>query len=86
MKIESKFEIGQAVWVVYPSNGEVNIYDDEISEICVDEDGIYYILREACIDGREEEIIAYEDKEGLINKIEKLMKEIREKEKKNVIK
>lgn len=80
MKIETKFELGEKVWVVYQNNGEVSIYDDKISEICVDEDGIYYILKEACIDVREE-IIAYEDKEKLANKIEELMKEIREKEK-----
>lgn len=86
MKIESKFEIGQAVWVVYENNREVSIYDDKIDEICVDKDGIYYMLKEACIDGREEEIVEYEDKERLINKIEELMKEIREKEKNNVIK
>ncbi len=84
MKIESKFEIGQAVWVVYSSNNEVSVYDDEIDEICVDKDGVYYILKEACIDGREEEIIEYKDKEALANKIEELMKEIREEEKNNV--
>ena len=72
MKIQSKFEIGQAVWVVYENNGEVSIYDDKIDEICVDKDGIYYMLKEACIDGREEEIIAYENKEMLANKIENL--------------
>ncbi len=84
MKIETKFELGEKVWVVYQNNGEVSIYDDKISEICVDEDGIYYILKEACIDVREEEIIAYKDKEKLANKIEELMKEIREEEKNNV--
>lgn len=85
MKIESKFEIGQHVWAMYENdNGAVSVYDDVISEICVDKDGIYYFLKEACIDRREEDIIAYEDKTALSNKIEKTMEIIREKENEDV--
>jgi len=70
MKIESKYEVGQRVWVVYEHQGEVSVYDDLIAEICVNKDGLYYMLETACIDRKEEDIILYEDKKELVSKIE----------------
>ena len=80
MTIQTKYEIGQRVWIVYENKGEACIYDDYIEEICVNSEGIYYMLKEACIEGAEEDMILYEDTNKLVEKIKQIMEEIREKE------
>ena len=80
MKINTKYEIGQRVWVFYKNQGEASVYDDYIDEICVNnQKQIYYILKNACIDRVEEEIVLYEDKETLVEKIKGILKESEEK-------
>lgn len=80
MTIQTKYEIGQRVWIVYENKGEVCVYDDYIDEICVNNDGLYYMLKEACIDYAEEDIILYEDTDKLVEKIKETMESIRESE------
>lgn len=80
MKIQTKYEIGDKVWIVYENRGEACIYDDYIGEIFVNDEGINYMLREACIDGKEENIIPYEDTDKLVEKIKQIMEDIRKKE------
>lgn len=80
MTIQTKYEIGQRVWIVYENRGEACVYDDYIDEIFVNDEGINYMLREACIDEKEENIIPYEDTDKLVEKIKQIMEEIREKE------
>ena len=82
MTIQTKYEIGQRVWVVYEHQGEVCVYDDYIDEICIGENGLYYMLKEACIDRAEEDIVLYEDTDKLVAKIKQTMQEIRDKESK----
>ena len=80
MKFESEYEIGDRVWVVYEAYGEACVYDDYIDEICVNENKeIYYILKEACIDISEDNIVLYEDTEKLINKIKEITESERRK-------
>ena len=74
MQIKSKFGIGQRIWVVYENKGEVSVYDDYIDEICVNnEKQIYYILKNACIDREEKDIILYEETETLVKKIKEIL-------------
>lgn len=80
MVIQTKYEIGQRVWIIYESNGEVCVYDDTIAEIGVDDKRIYYILDNACIDREEEDIVLYENTDKLVEKIKETMDNIREKE------
>lgn len=80
MTIQTKYEIGQRVWIVYENRGEACVYDDYIDEIFVNDEGINYMLREACIDGKEENIIPYEDTDKLVEKIKQIMEDIRKKE------
>ena len=80
MTIKTKYEIGQRVWIVYENRGEACVYDDYIDEIFVNDEGINYMLREACIDGKEENIIPYEDTDKLVEKIKQIMEDIRKKE------
>ena len=82
MTIKTKYEIGQRVWIVYENRGEACVYDDYIDEIFVNDEGINYMLREACIDEKEENIIPYDDTDKLVEKIKQIMKEIRNKESK----
>ena len=80
MTIQTKYEIGDKVWIVYENQGEACVYDDYIDEICIGENGLYYMVKEACIDRAEENIVLYEDTDKLIEKIKQIMQEIREKE------
>ena len=80
MEIKTKYEIGQRVWIIYENQGEACVYDDYIDEIGVDDKRIYYMLKEACIDREEKDIILYEDTERLVEKIKNIMQEIRKKE------
>lgn len=82
MKIQTKYEIGDKVWIVYENRGEACVYDDYIDEIFVNDEGINYMLREACIDEKEENIIPYDDTDKLVEKIKQTMQEIRDKESK----
>lgn len=82
MEIKTKYEIGQHIWVVYENQRELSVYDDEIVSIVIDKDEWYYTTGETYTEVNEKDIILYEDKEKLANKIESLMKEIREKEEK----
>lgn len=80
MEIKTKYKIGDRVWIVYKNKGEVCVYDDYIEDICVNREGIYYMLKEACIEGAEEDMILYEDTNRLVEKIKQIMQEIRESE------
>lgn len=80
MQIKTKYEPGQKTWVVYENHGEVCIYDDIITEICISSEGMYYMLETACNEINEEDVILYDDKERLLAEIEKLMQEIHDKE------
>ena len=80
MFIQTKYEIGQRVWIIYEHQDEVCVYDDYIDEICIGENGLYYMLKEACIDRNENDIILYEDTDKLVEKIKQIMEEIRKKE------
>ena len=79
MTIQTKYEIGQHVWVVYENCKEVCVYDDYIGWISI-EDGLTYGLRETCNEIGDEEIILYEDTDKLVDKIKETMKGIRENE------
>jgi hypothetical protein len=81
MNIKTKYEIGQHIWVVYEANKEVSVYDDYIEWINVDEDGLTYGLKEACIDVKEEDVVLYDEEERLVKNIKEIMLQIREKEK-----
>lgn len=83
MKIETKFNVGQRVWVPELSKLEgittVDVVSGTITGITVEKDGkISYFFDEWCADYYEIDIIAYEDTETLINKIKELDNFIKE--------
>lgn len=81
MKIETKYEIGQHIWIVYEYKGEVHVYEDEVMEICLTKKGIVYFPKFDGDELEESEIILYEDTEKLVNKIKEVMEEIKKNEK-----
>lgn len=87
MKIETKYNIGDKVWIVYEANtqygltGEVNVYDAEIEGITVDSEGLYYNTQYC--DNKENEIVPYEDKEAIVAKIQEVMNAIHKREEEN---
>ena len=96
MKIETKYNIGDRVWIVkegsyYNSttgkrelSDELEVFDDYITAINIEEgNNIIYVLKYAdMIDLAENDIILYNEKDKLIQKIEELMNKINEREEK----
>ena len=84
MKIETKYNIGEHIWVIYEARinneychnmptGEVSVYDAYIDSISKYKDGLMYF----CNDGNytelhEEDIILYEETDKLVAKIKEL--------------
>lgn len=100
MEIKTKYNIGDRVWVVneadYYNNetqrrekaGVVEVFDDYIENIlvCSNKGDVIYTLKQAdMLEILEWDIILYDDKQALLERIEKVMKKIhdREKEKQN---
>lgn len=73
MKIETKYNIGDYIWYVYMDEGEVHIFDDYIVEIVINNNDIVYICEEACDEIKQDNVVLYEDMEGLYNSIKKLL-------------
>lgn len=70
MKVETEYNIGDKVWVVYECNGEINVYSDIIDSIIATEEGIKIWFKECSdCDMTEDDIVLYEDTEALVDKI-----------------
>ena len=80
MKIETKYNRGDKVWVVYENQGEVCVYDTEITDIFIDKNGINYYGKEGT-DYLEDLLISYNEKDKLLERILSIMNEIHEREK-----
>lgn len=79
MRIETKFEIGERVWTVEKDNIAVDVASGIISEIFVEEDGkINYFFNEWCCKYSEEQVVKYDDIEGLVEKIRLIDNQIKE--------
>ena len=75
MNINTKYEIGQRIWIIYLHNREVCVFDDVITEIVLSDDGLEYWCKEAGDSIKENEIVKYEDELELVNRIKELLKE-----------
>ena len=82
MKIETKFSIGDRIWVVYEHRGGVYVYSDEIDSIIIERDNkvALYLKNSDSFDIYEEDVFKYDDIEGLMNKIKELDDKIRKEE------
>lgn len=79
MKIETKFNIGDRVWIVYECRGEVNVYSDEIDSITIEKGGrlLIWFKGSDAMDVYEEELIGYNDLKKLTEKILEVDNKIR---------
>lgn len=95
MKIKTKYNIGDRVWVVQEGtyynqtkntrelSGEVEVFDDYISSIEISNVGLIYLLVSAdMIELEEKDIILYNEKDKLVERIETIMNTIHEREEK----
>lgn len=82
MKIETKFNIGDRIWIVYEDRKEIHVYSDEIDSMCVERNNkvAIYLKNSDAFDTYEEDVFKYEDTEGLMNKIKELDDKIRKEE------
>ena len=92
MIVETKYNIGDRVWIVYEQSlytdsykgpaGEATVFSDKIIGIIVDEDKsiVYEIEAEGADWIKEDDIIFYGDDEALLKKIKELDDEIRKRE------
>lgn len=76
MEIKTKYNIGDRVWVVYEYKKEVHVYSDVIIGFGVEgekgEDIKVYLKNTDVYDYKESDLIDYDDKQKVIEKIEKL--------------
>lgn len=79
MKIETKFNIGDRVWIVYENRGEVNVYSDEIDSITIEKGGrlLIWFKDSDAMDVYEEELIEYNNLKKLAEKILEIDNKIR---------
>ena len=80
MKIESKYNIGDRVWIVDSDyrHEMVYVYSDTINTICVNGNNEIRLLFNNCDDDLpEDEVVAYSDLEKLTERIITLEKSVR---------
>ena len=79
MKIETKFNIGDRVWIVYDYKGEVHVYSDEIDSITIEKNGklLIWFKDSDAMDVYEEGLIEYEDLKTLAERILELDNKVR---------
>lgn len=79
MKIETKFNIGDRVWIVYENRGEVNAYSDEIDSMTIGNSGrlLIWFKDSDAMDVYEEDLIRYEDLKTLSERILELDNKVR---------
>lgn len=80
MLIETKYEIGQKIWIVYKNKGEVCLYCEAIEEIVFEKEGFFYMTEHSFDEIQEKDVILENDKDKLFEAIQKIMKEIEEEE------
>mgnify|MGYP000046423653 CR=1 FL=1 len=79
MKIESKYNIGDRVWIVDSDyrHEMVYVYSDTINTICVNGNNEIRLWFNNCDDLPEDEVVAYSDLEKLTERIITLEKSVR---------
>lgn len=72
MNMKTEFQIGQKVYIIFKENNLVKLFADEVVEINIRSNGVYYYGKVMCEDFKEDELVDINAKEVLIEKIEKL--------------
>ena len=75
MTINTKFGIGDEVYIIYKENGEVKIFKDEIMEILITDTQTLYYVSTSSNEYNEKQFIPSDLRENVIDKIDELLKE-----------
>ena len=75
MTINTKFGIGDEVYILYKENGEVIIFKDEILEILITDTQTLYYVSTSADEYDEKQFIPTNLREIVIDKIDELLKE-----------
>lgn len=75
MTINTKFGIGDEVYIIYKENGEVKIFKDEIVEILITDTQTLYYVSTSANEYNEKQFIPSDLRENVIDKIDELLKE-----------
>lgn len=75
MTINTKFGIGDEVYIIYKENGEVKIFKDEIMEILITDTQTLYYVSTSANEYNEKQFIPSDLRENVIDKIDELLKE-----------
>lgn len=75
MTINTKFGIGDEVYIIYKENGEVKIFKDEIMEILITDTQTLYYVSTSADEYDEKQFIPTNLREIVIDKIDELLKE-----------
>lgn len=79
MNFYTKFRVGEEVYVVYKEDGFIEIWRDKIISITIRENNVVdYILDKLCDTFSGHELVKFDDKKGLINKIDELIEKGKE--------
>lgn len=74
MTINTKFGIGDEVYILYKENGEVKIFKDEILEILITDTQTLYYVSTSADEYDEKQFIPTNLREIVIDKIDELLK------------
>ena len=75
MNIKTKFKIGEEVYIIFKENdGIIRLFKDEVTEIVINDKGILYYGDILCEEFKENQLISFNDKELLVEKIDELIK------------
>lgn len=75
MTINTKFGVGDEVYIIYKIDDEVRIFKDEIKEILIGEIKTIYYGSIVGFEIKEDELVLAEDRGKVIDKIDELLKE-----------
>ncbi len=72
MKIDTKYKIGDEVYLITYAVPHIEIFKDTIKEIVISKDNIYYYLDEFFDKATEDALVLVTDEQGLLEKIKEL--------------
>lgn len=79
MRIETKYSLGDRIWVIYSdTNREVRLYEDIIKEIVINNEKILYYGDVCGEEIEEKDIILYTDMDKLIDTIKNISNKLLE--------
>ena len=76
MNIKTKFKIGEEVYIIFKEeNNEIlQLFKDKVTEIVINDEDILYYGNVLCEEFKEDQLISFNNKELLVEKIDELIK------------